>query len=201
MDDTRTAPGLADQITQARGMPVARTESAEVAAFAIHPRDALGDTDLEWTLLDRAVHAIEARDWPAVIVPISSASVAAASFAYRVRDLAEQHRLDPRRLWLEVDSPATALALCGVVRTLAIRHTVGCRMDGAHALDERSGIPELIDAGVSFTWLEPTGDHTVANDLSTLIGGRSLVRRAHTYGMSVIAPAGLGADMTPPSPP
>ena len=198
MDESRTALGVHDQITQARGMPVVRTDSAEVAAFAMQPHDALGHAHLEWSVLDRAVHAMEARDWPAAIVSISSASLAAPSFAYRVRDLAEQHDLDPRRIWLEVDSPSAALALRGVVGTLAIRHPVGCRIDGDHALDERALIPDLAEAGVSFTWLQPGDGITVADDLSALIGGRSLVRRARTHGLMVIGPAELGTDLMSP---
>lgn len=198
MDNARTAAGVTEQITQARGTPVVRTDSAEVAAFAMQPRDALGDAAIEWSVLDRAVHAMEARDWPAAIVAISSASLAAPSFAYRLRDLAERHGLDPRRIWLEVDSPSAALALRGVVGTLAIRHAVGCRIDGDHALDERVLIPDLANAGVSFTWLHPGDGITVADDLSALIGGRSLVRRARTHGLMVIGPAELGTDLMPP---
>lgn len=198
MDDARTAVGVREQITQARGVPVTRADSAEVAAFAMQPRDAVGDAATEWSVLDRAVHAMEARDWPAAIVAISSASLAAPSFAYRVRDLAEDHGIDPRRIWLEIDGPASALALRGVVGTLAIRHAVGCRLDGDHALDERALIPDLAQAGVSFAWLEPGTAACVADDLSALIGGRSLVRRARTHGLRVIGPPELGTDLTPP---
>lgn len=198
MDNGPTAVHVDEQITHARGVPVARSDTAEIAAFAIQPRDALGDAPLEWTVIDRAAHAMEARDWPAVIVSISSASLAAPSFAYRVRDLAERHGLDPRRIWLEIDSPSAALALRGVVGTLAARHSVGCRIDGDHALDERALLPDLADAGVSFAWLEPGEGATVADDLSALIGGRSLVRRARTHGLAVIGAAELGTDFTPP---
>lgn len=195
MDDARTAVGVRQRITQARGIPVVRTDSTEVAALAVQPHDALGDAHLEWSVLDRAVHALEARDWPAAIVAISSASLAAPSFAHRMRDLAEQHGLDPRRIWLEVDSPAAALALRGVVGALAIRHAVGCRIDGDHALDERVLLPDLADTGMSFTWLRPGDGMTLADDLSALIGGRSLVRRARTHGLMVIGPPELGTDL------
>ena len=201
MDNGQTTTSIDHLIADARAVPVSRVDSPEVVAFAMAPHDSPCDADIEWTLLDRAAHAMEARDWPAVIVAISGASLAAPSFAYRVRDLAEHHGLDPRRMWLEIDSPADALARPGVVRTLAIRHPVGCRIDDAHALNDRVLIPDLVDAGVSFAWLRPAYGATVADDLSALIGGRSLVRRARTHGLRVIGPAELGTHMMPPAGP
>lgn len=187
-----------DRITHARGFPVVHRDSDEVAAFAMTPREPLADAALEWSVLDRAVHAMEARDWPAAIVPITRDSLAAPSFAYRVRDLAERHGVDPRRIWLELDSPDAVLALPGVVGVLSVRHRVGCRIDGAHAMEERIHVPDLAEAGITFAWIAPGSARSLADDLSMLIGGRSLVRRAHTHGIQVIGPSALDADMTPP---
>jgi hypothetical protein len=199
MDDERTAGGIAHLIADARADAVTIADAPEVVALAMLPRDALGEADLEWTLLDRAVLAMQARDWPAAIVPISAASLRAPSFAYRVRDLAERHHIDPRRIWLEVDSPATALAAPAVVHTLSVRHVVGCRIHGGHALDQRAAIPRLAEAGVTFAWLDAPDGRPMADHLPSLIGGRSLVRRARTHGMKVIGPPGLGCHLVPPA--
>lgn len=195
---TPTQRDLLEQITRARGAPITTTGSDEVVAMATSPREPAGDAATEWTMIDRAVHALEARDWPAVIVPVSSASLRAPSFAYRVRDLMEQHELAAHRLWLEIDSSQSVLGLQGVVRCLAERHPVGCRMPIDDAFDERALLPDLVAAGVSFAWLQPAGARSIADDLSALIAGRSLLRRARLQGMSVIGPPDLEPDMVPP---
>lgn len=192
-----TQRDLLEQITLARGAPITSVESHEVVAMAATPRDAAGDAGTEWTMIDRAVHAMEARDWPAVIVPVSSASLQSPSFAYRVRDLMDEHELAPDRLWLEIESSRSALGLQGVVRCLAERHAVGCRMPIDEAFAERALLPDLVGAGVSFAWLQPADARSIADDLSALIAGRSLLRRARMHGMWVIGPADLSPDMVP----
>ena len=185
-------------IGAARGAPVTANGSNEVVAMALSPRDPAGDPGTEWMLLDRAVHAMEARDWPSVIVPISRASLTAPSFTYRLRDLAEQHDMPTDRIWLEVDSSKAALELAGVVSALAQRHPVGCRMPIDRALEERALLPDLVTAGVSFAWLQPGDARSIADDLSSLIGGRSLIRRARLHGVVTIGPADVCPDMVPP---
>lgn len=196
---SRTNRDVLHEIAMAHGAPVTAADSDEIVAMAMAPRDATGDATTEWTMLDRAVHAMEARDWPAVIVPVSGASLAAPSFAYRVRDLLEQHRLLTDRVWLEIASAESAIEFAGVVRSLADRHTVGCRIPIDDALGQRSLLPELMAMGVSFAWLQPGNAQSVADDLSALIGGRSLIRRARVHGISVIGPPDLAPDMVPPS--
>ncbi len=199
MDDPPRGVGIAPHIDAVRAVPVARPASDEVAAFAMQPQRAAGAAGAEWDLLDRAVLAMQARDWPAVIVPISAASLGAPSCAYRVRDLAERQAVDPRRIWLHVESARAVLHAPGVVSALAIRHHVGCTIHGADALDVRASIPDLVDAGVSFAWLEQATGSSAAGDLAALIGGRSLVRRARTHGLVVIGPAELGCHLMPPA--
>lgn len=194
----RTQRDLLHEIAEARAAPITASGSDEVVAMAVSPRAAAGDADIEWTALDRAVHAMEARDWPAVLVPISAASLEAPSFPYRLRDLMERHRLLADRLWLELDSSASALELAGVVNALAARHPVGCRMAIDDAFDERALLPDLLAAGVSFAWLQPGDARSIADDLSALIAGRSLLRRARMQGMWVIGPADLSPDMVSP---
>jgi EAL domain-containing protein (putative c-di-GMP-specific phosphodiesterase class I) len=195
---TRTHRDLLEEITRARAVPITATGSDEVVAMATSPREAAGDVATEWTMLDRAVHAMEARDWPAVIVAVSGASLASPSFAYRLRDLMEQHHLPADRLWLEVDSSHSVLRLPGVVRALAQRHLVGCRMPIDDAFEERALLPDLVATGISFAWLEPGDARSIADDLSALIAGRSLLRRARMHGISVIGPPDLSPDMVPP---
>lgn len=197
----RTHRDALHEIAQARGAPVTANGSDEVVAMATIPRDASGDAHTEWTLLDRAVHAMEARDWPAVLVPVSGASLEAASFAYRVRDLMEEHGMVPDRLWLEINSSQSVLDLPGVTRALALRHPVGCRMPIDEAFEERALLPELVAAGASFAWVRPAHARSIADDLSALIAGRSLVRRARMHGMRVIGPADLSPDLVPPADP
>lgn len=197
----RTRRDLSDEIARARGAPITANGSDEVVALATMPREPAGDADTEWTMLDRALHAMEARDWPAVLVPLSAASLEAPSFPYRVRDLMERHQVPPGRVWLEIDSSQAALELAGVVRALANRHTVGCWMPIDDAFEERSLLPELAAAGVSFAWLEPGDARSIADDLSALIAGRSLVRRARMHGIRIIGPADLAPDMVPPTAP
>lgn len=197
----RTQRELLDEIAQARGAPITANGSDEVVAMATTPRDAAGDAHSEWTLLDRSVHAMEARDWPAVLVPLSAASLEAPSFPYRVRDLMEQHALAPDRLWLEIDSSQAVLDFAGVARALAARHAVGCRMPIDEAFEERALLPELVAAGASFAWVQPGRALSIADDLSALIAGRSLLRRARMHGMRVIGPVDLSPDMVPPADP
>ena len=195
---SRSREQLLRQVTEARGAPVTATGTGDVVAMAVSPRDALGDADAEWTMLDRAVLAMEARDWPAVIVPISRASLRAASLAYRLCDLMEQHGLEDDRLWLELDSSLTALAVPGTVAALARRHTVGCRMDGADAFSERALLPDLAAMGLTFAWVDDDGAGEPDGSLSALIAGRSLVRRGRVHGITIIGPEALGTDMAPP---
>lgn len=198
---SRIRRDLLDEIARARGAPITANGSDEVVAMATSPRDPAGDADTEWTVLDRAVHAMEARDWPAVLVPVSAASLEAPSFPYRVRDLMERHGLPSDHLWLEIASSDEVLELPGVVSALATRHPVGCRMPIDDAFEERALLPDLVSAGVSFAWLEPGDARSIADDLSALIAGRSLLRRARMHGMWVIGPADLSPDMVPPAGP
>jgi len=155
----------------------------------------------EWDMIDRAVHAMEARDWPAVIVPISHPTLTAPSIAYRVRDLMERHGLPADRLWLEVATPDDVLGAPGVVRALAGRHRVGCGVSIEEGFGDRALLPDLATAGISFVVLHPEPDRSVASDLSAMIIGRSISRRARANGMTTIGPPDLDADVIlPPVP-
>jgi hypothetical protein len=149
----------------------------------------------EWDLLDRGVHAMEARDWPAIVAPISGESLRAPSMAYRLRDLMERHGLPTDQLWLEAAASEDVLASAGVVRGLARRHRVGCGISLNAGFGDRALLPDLAALGISFIVLHPEPDRSVASDLSAMIIGRSLSRRARAYGMTSIGPADLDTDV------
>ena len=184
-----------------RGVPVVHRSSGQMAALAVQPHEACGDADDEWLALLDALHALRARDWPAVIVPVSGHSLAALGFADRVDDLVEQLELPPGRLWIEVASSREVMTASRVVTQLARGHMVGVQLDVSQGFRERGLVPDLAALGVSFAWLVPADGRSVADDLSGLIIGRSLVKRAQAHGMAVIAPGSLEADLAPPTSP
>lgn len=152
----------------------------------------------EWDMVDRALHAMEARDWPAVIVPISRPTLAAPSIAYRVRDLVERHGLDPHRLWLEIASSEDVLDAPGVVTALARRHRMGCGVRLDEGFEDRALVPELSKLGITFMVLHAGQERSVASDLSAMIIGRSLSRRARAHGITTVGPAEVDADVILP---
>lgn len=184
-----------------RGVPVVHRSSGQVAAMAVQPHEASGDADDEWLSLLDALHALRARDWPAVIVPVSGRSLAALGFADRLDDLVEQLELPPGRLWIEIASSREVMTASRVVKQLARGHMVGVQLDVSQGFRERGLVPDLAALGVAFAWLVPADGRSVADDLSGLIIGRSLVKRAQAHGMAVIAPAELEADLVPPASP
>ena len=162
------------------------------------PTDPGGDADDEWASVLRVVHAMLARDWPAVIVRVSERSLQSPGFADRLDDLADHHALRAGRIWVEADSSDALLGAPEVAEQLAQGHLLGVRLDVARGFRERALLPDLASLGVSFAWVEPADGHSVADDLSGLIVGRSLVRRAQAHGMGVIAPPELDGDLVPP---
>lgn len=189
------------RIADAHGAPVRHRRSHRLVAMAATPREASGDADEEWLAVLRALHALRGRDWPAVIVPVSAGSLHADGFADRLDALTEQYGLAPGRLWVQVESSEAALSAPEVVQQLAHGHMAGVRLDVSQGFRERALLPDLAALGVSFAWLEPADGRCVADDLSGLIVGRSLVRRAQTHGMAVIAREDLQADLVPPASP
>ncbi len=186
------------RVADSRGLPVMHRTSHRLAAMAALPREAQDDADDEWLAVQRAVQALRARDWPAVIVPASGESLASPGLAARLADLAARNDIRPGHLWIEVDSSDTVLSQPEVVEQLARDHMIGVRLDVANGFRERALVPELAELGIAFAWLAPTAGRCVADDLSGLIVGRSLVRRAQAHGMAVIAAAELEADLVPP---
>ena len=195
---TGTRGAVLRRIADARGAPVVHRRSRQLAAMAAAPAEPEADADDEWIALLRAVHAMLARDWPAVIVPVSARSLQAPGFADRLDDLADHHALRAGRIWLEADAAESLLDAPEVSEQLAQGHLVGVRLDVARGFRERALLPDLAGLGVSFARVEPADGRTVADDLSGLIVGRSLVRRAQAHGMAVIAPQELDGDMVPP---
>lgn len=169
--------------------------------MAVQPHEASGDADDEWLSILDALHALRARDWPAVIVPVSGHSLAALGFADRLDELVEQLALPPGRLWIEVASSRDVMTASRVVKQLARGHMVGVQLDVSQGFRERGLVPDLAALGVAFAWLVPADGRSVADDLSGLIIGRSLVKRVQAHGMAVIAPAELEADLVPPASP
>lgn len=186
------------RIADARGAPVLHRRSRELAAMAAAAAGPDADADDEWIALLRAVHAMLARDWPAVIVPVSGRSLRSPGFADRLDDLADHHALRAGRIWLEADAAESLLDAPDVAEQVAHGHLIGVRLDVARGFRARALLPDLAALGVSFAWVEPADGRTVADDLSDLIVGRSLVRRAQAQGMAVIAPRELDGDMVPP---
>ena len=195
---TGTRGAVLRRIADARGAPVLHRRSRQLAAMAAPPADADADADDEWIALLRAVHAMLARDWPAVIVRVSAHSLQSQGFADRLDDLADHHALRAGRIWLEADAAESLLDAPEVSEQLAQGHLVGVRLDVARGFRERALLPDLAGLGVSFARVEPADGRTVTDDLSGLIVGRSLVRRAQAHGMAVIAPQELDGDMVPP---
>ena len=195
---TGTRGAVLRRIADARGEPVVHRRSRQLAAMTAAPAEPEADADDEWIALLRAVHAMLARDWPAVIVPVSARSLQAPGFADRLDDLADHHALRAGRIWLEADAAEALLDAPEVSEQLAQGHLVGVRLDVARGFRERALLPDLAGLGVSFARVEPADGRTVADDLSGLIVGRSLVRRAQAHGMAVIAPQELDGDMVPP---
>jgi EAL domain-containing protein (putative c-di-GMP-specific phosphodiesterase class I) len=155
----------------------------------------------EWDLLDRGVHAMQARDWPAMLAPISRDLLRAPSVVYRLRDLMERNGLPADHLWLEVAASDDVLKTPGVVRALARRHRVGCGISLDEGFGDRALLPDLAAVGISFIVLHPASDRSVASDLSAMIIGRSLSRRARAHGITTIGPPDLDADVIlPPMP-
>lgn len=186
------------RIADAQGAPVVHRRSGQLAAMAGAPAEPGGDADDEWASVLRVVHAMLARDWPAVIIRVSDRSLEAPGFADRLGDLADHHGLPAGRIWVEADSSDALLTAPDVVEQLAQEHLMGVRLDVARGFRERALLPDLASLGVSFAWIEPADGRSVADDLSGLIVGRSLVRRAKAHGMAVIAPPELDGDLVPP---
>lgn len=197
-ETTGSRGAILRRVADARGLAVMHRTSHRFAAMAALPREAQGDADDEWLAVLRAVHALRARDWPAVIVPVSGESLASPGLAARLDDLVARNDLRPGRLWIEVDSSGAVLSEPEVVAHLTQHHMIGVRLDVAQGFRERALVPELAELGIAFAWLAPTAGRCVADDLSSLIVGRSLVRRAQAHGMAVIAAAELEPDLAPP---
>lgn len=172
------------------------TPDGSAAARAV--RD--GDLEQDWDVVEHAVIGLATHDWPAVVVPASASLLASPSVAYRLRDLAERYDADPARVWLQVNAAGDALGASGVITALARRHRVGCAMDVAPGMDDRALLPHLSTIGITFISLGVPESSSVADDLEVLILGRSLTRRAHASGMTVIGPGLLDADLTPTMP-
>lgn len=187
------------RIVDSRGVPVVHRSSRELAAMAMVDDGSAVDADDEWLAVQRAIHALLAREWPAVLVPVSELSLGTPGFADRLDDLADHHALRPACIWVKATSSGALLAAPETTEQLARGHLVGVRLDVAHGFRDRALLPDLATLGVSFAWIDPPDGHTVVDDLSGLIVGRSLVRRAQALGMAVIAPPELDGDMVPPT--
>lgn len=135
------------------------------------------------------------RDWPALIAPVSGATLAIPSLAHRLRDLVTTHGVHDSQLWLEVMSSADVLDAPRLVSMLARRHSVGCSVHIDEGFEERALLPELAALGISFIVLHPGKDRCVASDLSAMIIGRSLSRRARANGITALGPTDLDADI------
>lgn len=167
------------------------TADGTVAAIA------LGNVPLEgeWDRLERGVHAMEARDWPAVLAPISRGLLQTPSLVHRLRELMDRHGLPADHLWLELAASDDVLEVPAVVRALARRHRVGCGINLDEGFGDRALLPELATMGIRFIVLHPGPGRAVASDLSAMIIGRSITRRARAHGITTIGPPNLDADV------
>ena len=144
-------------------------------------------TGFETNTVLEAIAAIRPDRENAVIVGISRASLTTDGFAPMVKATMDDRNLALRRLWLEVDTPASAIACPSVIGALARWHEVGCLVGGEDVFGARAAVVRLAEMGVGFLSLASTLLRGVAGTTAAAVALRSLTRRAQIHGIQVIA--------------
>jgi len=144
-------------------------------------------TSVETTTVLEAIAAIRPDRENAVIVGISRASLTTDGFAPMIKATMDDRNLALRRLWLEVDTPASAIACPSAIGKLARSHEVGCLVGGEDVFGERAAVVRLAEMGVGFLSLASTLLRGVAETTAAAVALRSLTRRAQIHGIQVIA--------------
>jgi len=169
--------------------PAMTTEGRRPDPAAADPAAAAAGllTGLENTTVLEAIAAIRPDRENAVIVGISRASLTTDGFAPMIKATMDDHNLASRRLWLEVDTPASAIACPSAIRALARWDEVGCLVGGEDVFGARAAVGRLAAMGVGVLSLASTLLRGVAGMTAAAVALRSLTRRAQIHGIQVIA--------------
>ncbi len=97
--------------------------------------------------------------------------------------------IDPGDVWVDGGDRQALLRAPDVVRSIARRHLIACRVERLDAFAARAELGRLAELGVRLVILEPRGgrDAEGPEALADAIRVRALCRRAHVNGMSVLA--------------
>lgn len=139
-----------------------------------------------------ALEAIE-RDGVPRGVNVSAVSLQDAGFIHRLGDLAQQHALAARQLWLEVTEDA-ALAQFDAVQALCQQcRPMGVKVGLEHAGEQLTRIEALFESGLDYVKLDAAVVQGLAHDGARRAFVSASARMLHNLGLQVFA-EGVNSD-------